>query len=81
MFGDIAPGVAGIYLSAVFGASLSTISSSINSCSVVVIEDLLRPYTSLSSKTLRYLPKILMIGFGAIILSFAYLSKNFEGLF
>ena len=44
MFATIAPGVAGIYLSAVFGASLSTCSSTINSCSVIVIEDILKPY-------------------------------------
>ena len=43
MFAAVAPGVTGIYMSAVFGASLSTTSSSINSCSVVLIEDLIRP--------------------------------------
>ena len=43
MFATVAPGVAGIYMSAVFGASLSTTSSSINSCSVVIIEDVLKP--------------------------------------
>ena len=48
MFGTVAPGVAGIYMSAVFGASLSTCSSSINSCAVVIIQDLLKPFLKVS---------------------------------
>ena len=43
MFATVAPGLAGVYMSAVFGATLSTTSSSINSCSVVLIEDIIKP--------------------------------------
>jgi len=53
MFATIAPGVAGIYMSAVFGASLSTTSSCINSCSVVIIEDLLKPIFKIAARTLK----------------------------
>ena len=48
LFGTVAPGVAGIYMSAVFGASLSTCSSTINSCAVVIIEDLIKPFKKVS---------------------------------
>jgi len=48
LFGSVAPGVAGIYMSAVFGASLSTCSSTINSCAVVIIEDLIKPFKKVS---------------------------------
>lgn len=49
MFGIIAPGMAGVYMSSVFGATLSTTSSSINSCSVVIIEDIIKPIIKDSS--------------------------------
>ena len=58
----------------------STISSSINSCCVVVMEDLVRPFFTISPRVQRFLPKVLMIIFGGAILSFAYLSKNFDGI-
>ena len=53
MFSSIAPGIAGLYMSAVFGATLSTTSSSINSCSVVIIEDIMKD-SELSFSKLRF---------------------------
>ena len=49
MFATVAPGLAGVYMSAVFGATLSTTSSSINSCSVVLIEDIIKPMGKVKS--------------------------------
>ena len=53
MFSSIAPGIAGLYMSAVFGATLSTTSSSINSCSVVIIEDIMKD-SELSFSKIRF---------------------------
>ena len=80
LFAEAAPGVAGIYMSAVFGASLSTTSSSINSCSVVLIEDVLKPFVKIKKSIIPVLSKIIMLIVGAAILGFAYLSKNFDGI-
>ena len=46
LFAEKYPGVAGIYLSGVFGASLSTISSGLNSQATVIVEDFVKPYYS-----------------------------------
>jgi len=80
MFGTVAPGVAGIYMSAVFGASLSTCSSSINSCAVVIIQDLLKPFLKIKPSVIPWLSKVIMLIIGAAIIGFAYLAKNFEGI-
>lgn len=38
------PGIPGIFMAGIFSASLSTISSGINSVSAVLLEDIIRPY-------------------------------------
>lgn len=80
MFSTVAPGLAGLYMSAVFGATLSTTSSSINSCSVVIIEDLIKPLIKIKPGAISFLSKFYMVLVGLAIIGFAYLSKNFEGI-
>lgn len=79
LFAVLAPGVAGIYLSAVFGASLSTCSSTINSCSVIVIEDILKPYFKIKKGAVAWISKLAMLISGGLIIAFAYIFRNFEG--
>ena len=79
LFAVLAPGVAGIYLSAVFGASLSTCSSTINSCSVIVIEDILKPYFKIRKGAITWISKLAMLISGGLIIAFAYIFRNFEG--
>ena len=80
LFAESAPGLTGIYMSAVFGASLSTTSSSINSCSVVLIEDIGRPFLKVKKSIIPVLSKVLMLIVGGAILGVAYLAKNFDGI-
>jgi len=80
LFAVLAPGVAGIYLSAVFGASLSTCSSTINSCSVIVIEDILKPYFKIKKGAVAWISKLAMLISGGLIICFAYIFRNFEGM-
>lgn len=57
-----------------------TTSSSINSCSVVIIEDILKPFFKIKKTAISVLSKVIMLLVGAAILGFAYLSKNFDGI-
>ena len=61
MFATVAPGLAGVYMSAVFGATLSTTSSSINSCSVVLIEDIIKPMGKVNSVLISVLSVTVML--------------------
>lgn len=61
MFATVAPGLAGVYMSAVFGATLSTTSSSINSCSVVLIEDIIKPMGKVNSVLISILSVTVML--------------------
>jgi len=80
MFSDVGPGIAGVYLSAVFGASLSTCSSTINSFSVIVVEDILKPYFKIGKHTISWVSKASMGFSGALIIAFAYMFRNFGGI-
>uniref|UniRef100_A0A674P403 Solute carrier family 5 member 8 n=1 Tax=Takifugu rubripes TaxID=31033 RepID=A0A674P403_TAKRU len=42
------PGLPGLFVAAAYSGSLSTVSSSINALATVTVEDLLRPYTSMT---------------------------------
>lgn len=81
LFSENYPGVAGIYMSAVFGASLSTVSSGINSQSTVIIEDFVKPFWKGHSKReIKILSRVLTLLLGITVIGFAYMSRNFEGI-
>ena len=81
LFSENYPGVAGIYMSAVFGASLSTVSSGINSQSTVIMEDFIKPlWPKQSSIPVKTLSRVLTLLLGLTVIGFAYLSRNFEGI-
>merc|ERR1712203_1265154 len=80
MFAEVGPGIAGVYMSAVFGASLSTCSSTINSFSVIVVEDILKPYFKIGKHTISWISKAAMVFSGALIIAFAYSFRNGSGL-
>jgi len=79
------PGIAGIYVSAAFSGTLSTVSSMINSMSTVFVTDFIRPnekrifgnmktdlfYTSLGKR--------LCLLFGLCCIGFAYIAANLGG--
>uniref|UniRef100_A0A3B5APP4 Sodium-coupled monocarboxylate transporter 1-like n=1 Tax=Stegastes partitus TaxID=144197 RepID=A0A3B5APP4_9TELE len=51
------PGLPGLYFAAVYSGTLSTVSCTINSLAAVTLEDLIKPFTSLSAKQLSILSK------------------------
>lgn len=67
------PGMAGLFISAIFSASLSTISSCLNSLSVLVLEEFIaikRP--SMSDKLKVKVGKVIGIVLGAILISMTF---------
>ncbi len=76
------PGVPGIFVAGIFSASLSTVSSGINSLTAVVHEDIIKPYIcrNLSEKkTLRCL-KIMSVFFGILSINAAVVSVYFGNI-
>jgi len=70
------PGIPGIFVAGIFSASLSTVSSGINSLTAVVLEDIIKPYVwkDLSNVNTLRLLKCLSILFGLLCIGAAMLS-------
>uniref|UniRef100_A0A3P9CQZ1 Solute carrier family 5 member 8 n=1 Tax=Maylandia zebra TaxID=106582 RepID=A0A3P9CQZ1_9CICH len=51
------PGLPGLFVAAAFSGSLSTVSSSINALAAVTVEDLIKPYASMSERQLAWISK------------------------
>ncbi|GFQ74678.1 putative sodium-dependent multivitamin transporter [Trichonephila clavata] len=70
------PGLTGLCISGVFSASLSTISSAVNSLTAVTMEDFIRPYCfckKLSESWMAFVAKLL-----GKLLSICYLITHFH---
>ncbi|XP_016978667.2 putative sodium-dependent multivitamin transporter isoform X1 [Drosophila rhopaloa] len=79
-------GLAGLFVSGIFCASLSTISSIISSLAAVTLEDYLKPLVSCCAKrtltdrqTLWY-SKLLSLFFGALCIGMAFMAGSIGGL-
>ncbi|XP_063968479.1 sodium-coupled monocarboxylate transporter 1-like [Lytechinus pictus] len=86
------PGLPGLFLSAVFSASLSTISSGLNAVAAVTTEDLIKPlWPGLSDERYTQLSKLMALTYGILTIGFAFLASvmgdilktvlNFLGMF
>ncbi|CAK8683332.1 unnamed protein product [Clavelina lepadiformis] len=79
VFNDV-PGMAGLFVSAAFSATLSTVSSGINSLAALLLEDfVLHRYPKLSSTIQVTLSKGIVIGLGVLVMCFALTIKYFNG--
>lgn len=67
-------GLMGLFFSAVYSGSLSTVSSIINALAAVTLEDLIKPYTVLSEKRLSILAKGLTFIYGVVCIAMAGLA-------
>ncbi|XP_037935642.1 putative sodium-dependent multivitamin transporter [Teleopsis dalmanni] len=83
--GDMS-GLAGLFISGIFCASLSTISSAINSLAAVTLEDYIKPLLHVMSKkelsdekTVWY-SKILTLIYGAVCIGIAFLASSLGGV-
>ncbi|XP_041060856.1 sodium/iodide cotransporter-like isoform X1 [Carcharodon carcharias] len=74
------PGVPGLFLSAAFSGTLSTVSTSINAMAAVTVEDIIKPRMKiLSEKKLILISKGLSLLYGSACVIFAALSSLFGG--
>ncbi|XP_048408811.1 sodium-coupled monocarboxylate transporter 1 isoform X2 [Stegostoma tigrinum] len=69
------PGVPGLFVAAAYSGTLSTVSSSINALAAVTVEDVIKPYTSLSEQKLAWVTKGLSLMYGVICIGMAALSS------
>ncbi|XP_048467975.1 sodium-coupled monocarboxylate transporter 1-like isoform X2 [Rhincodon typus] len=69
------PGVPGLFVAAAYSGTLSTVSSSINALAAVTLEDIIKPYISLSEQKLSWVTKGLSLMFGVICIGMAALSS------
>ncbi|XP_039616475.1 sodium-coupled monocarboxylate transporter 1-like [Polypterus senegalus] len=74
------PGVPGLFVSCAYSGTLSTVSSSINALAAVTVEDLVKPYISLSEKKLSWASKGTSILYGALCIGMAALASLMGGL-
>nr|XP_039273713.1 sodium-coupled monocarboxylate transporter 2-like isoform X1 [Styela clava] len=67
------PGLAGLFVAAIFSASLSTVSSNINSLSIVVVEDFVAfKWPQITDRTKLLVGKFIVAAIGLILLIVAY---------
>ncbi|XP_034489937.1 putative sodium-dependent multivitamin transporter [Drosophila innubila] len=79
-------GLSGLFVSGIFCASLSTISSAISSLSAVTLEDYLKPLVhccvkrTLSDRQTLWYSKLLSIFYGAVCIGMAFMAGSIGGL-
>ncbi|XP_048467808.1 sodium-coupled monocarboxylate transporter 1-like [Rhincodon typus] len=74
------PGVPGLFVAAAYSGTLSTVSSSINALAAVTVEDIIKPFISLSEQKLSWVTKGLSFLFGIICIAMAALSSVMGGV-
>ena len=73
------PGLAGLFISALFSASLSTLSSLLAGLSAITVEDLIRPYFNLSDTLLTIAAKVAVVIYGGFGILIAFIISQLEG--
>lgn len=82
------PGIAGLFVSGIFSASLSTVSSCLNSLAAVTLEDYLKPlYLLVAKRPFNLSPshsalptKIIAACYGVICIGMAFVAQQFNGV-
>lgn len=72
------PGLPGLFVSAVFSAALSSISTLLNSLAAVVLEDFIKPNvrTSISERTVAIVMRTIVIAFGLSSIGLVYVVEK-----
>lgn len=73
------PGLSGIFISALFSASLSTLSSILAGLSAVTIEDLIRPHFKATERILTAVAKVVVVAYGGVGIFIAFILSKLEG--
>lgn len=66
------PGLPGLFVACLFSASLSTISSALNSLATVTMVDLIKPHYSMTEARATLVSKMLALSYGIVCLAMAY---------
>uniref|UniRef100_G1KLR1 Solute carrier family 5 member 8 n=1 Tax=Anolis carolinensis TaxID=28377 RepID=G1KLR1_ANOCA len=74
------PGVPGLFVAGTYSGTLSTVSSSINALAAVTVEDLIRPYFTLSESKLQWINMGMNLFFGIVCLSMAAAASTMGAL-
>lgn len=82
------PGIAGLFVAGIFSASLSTVSTALNSLSALTLEDYLknvyklvtRKNLQISNSSSALISKILAAIYGALCIGVAFLTQNLTGV-
>ncbi|XP_007503541.2 sodium-coupled monocarboxylate transporter 1-like isoform X1 [Monodelphis domestica] len=78
---SVEPGLAGLFVSAAYGGTLSTVSSSINALAVVTMEDIIKPFLhDPSPATLSIISKAICIFYGVACVMMAIMAVVFGSL-
>lgn len=72
------PGLPGLFVSGVFSAALSSLSTGLNSMSAVLLEDFCKPYckTPLTEKQTRYIMRGVVVVFGVICVGLVFVVEH-----
>lgn len=72
------PGMSGLFVSAVFSASLSPMSTGLNSISAVILEDFIKPFRTkpLSERQIHYLLRSNVLLFGLAIIGLVFIVEK-----
>jgi Na+/proline symporter len=73
------PGLSGLFISALFSASLSTLSSILAGLSAVTVEDFIRPHFTLSDSFLTVIAKVTVVVYGGVGIAVAFIISQLEG--
>ncbi|XP_075548204.1 sodium-coupled monocarboxylate transporter 1-like isoform X4 [Dermacentor variabilis] len=74
------PGITGLFVTAVYSGSLSTLSSGYNALAAITWEDFLKPVVKLSPTGVMWAMKALAAGFGFIAVAIAFLSGGLPSI-
>ncbi|KRT79021.1 hypothetical protein AMK59_8383 [Oryctes borbonicus] len=76
------PGLPGLFVSGVFSAALSSMSTGLNSMTGVIFEDLIKPYvkTPLSEAKASFLMKVIVVIIGTICVALVFLVEKMGAL-
>ena len=77
------PGVAGLFVSCVFSASLSTMSSGFNALATVTYDDFLTQisyFRSLKESNIQAISKAIAFGYGVIAILFAFVVSQIDSI-
>lgn len=72
------PGMSGLFVSAVFSASLSSMSTGLNSMSAVILEDFIKPFRTkpLSERQVHYILRFIVLFFGMAVIGLVFIVEK-----